>query len=960
MATRTRTSKAATVKVSSDVLKKSVTLGDLPEGPQSGGIFHILFPAMSMSSGPSLGPFWTPERDWQLYQTIFREGQWANAIFKAISKMASQSFEVDGDVPTRVRKAREMLMQFDAERGWVPGLAKHLQAFLLTGNGAALEIVHQTGAPGSKVLGLIHLDTFRVTRTGDPDFPAIYRDAKGREHVMKAHQVMLLSDMPDQSELWYGVGHCLKGDSRVRFADGSTPYIRDIVRKRMTGPVASLGSDGTVVSKAIIGWHENPIAGRGLVNLRGSVSSRATGRSHRNVWLTGDHPVLTPMGYRRADAIQDGDPITTEWPGLNEKQLQLVIASVLGDAHIDRRYGGRARISWGHSQKQADWLRIKVRVLPEFGICERTNGGFVWAQSKAQPALIEIHEQCYDAHGKKCVPPDLLIEHLSPFLLAVWYLDDGWITDRNPNPRNRSARAHIGNAGGPPGNSDEFAAILRWAGFECSTSAARKGRDVHFSVAGSAAFFQTIGPYVPPSMRYKVPDWAPPFDAGLWNPGTTPRFVDQAVVEARKGRADCTVYCVDVEETHNFISSGIVVHNCAAERAYKAIIRLEAIENYLYEKTTGKRPLAIHIVNGVNEAQLRNAVLLAKQDASAKGLITYMGAAIVAMVDPTATPSVATIDLASLPDGFEAMDERKNAYLTYANAIGIDPQLLDPDLLASRAMGTGAQSKVIAEKMEGIGLSAWRKQFEHQINEHALDEKTTFAFEEVDLDAKRKEADTKAVWATILQTLTVSSVITSTQALQMGVDWEIIPEEFLPEDMTPDTALTDEAKPEGEALLEQPQPAVPVTGVDGVLLEEVMQTVRSAVGSKISEARKMGQEEAGRREAYKALQVAASALVEAETKDVDLATAVSEGLKELAKSLATPAPITVLNMVPEQKAAPITFAPVIQQPAIQVQLPLTIEMPAWDEESRVVRDDAGRMTGTRTRRTPVSAGKGEK
>ena len=139
-----------------------------------------------------------------------------------------------------------------------------------------------------------------------------------------------------------------------------------------------------------------------------------------------------------------------------------------------------------------------------------------------------------------------------------------------------------------------------------------------------------------------------------------------------------------------------------------------------------------------------------------------------------------------------------------------------------------------------------------------------------------------------------------------------------------------------------------------------MQTVRSAVGSKISEARKMGQEEAGRREAYKALQVAASALVEAETKDVDLAILFAEGLKQLAKSLATPAPVTVLNMVPEQKAAPITVQNVIEQPAIQVQLPLTIEMPPWDEESQVVRDEQGRMTGTRTRRTPVSSGKGEK
>jgi hypothetical protein len=119
----------------------------------------------------------------------------------------------------------------------------------------------------------------------------------------------------------------------------------------------------------------------------------------------------------------------------------------------------------------------------------------------------------------------------------------------------------------------------------------------------------------------------------------------------------------------------------------------------------------------------------------------------------------------------------------------------------------------------------------------------------------------------------------------------------------------------------------------------------------------LGQEEAARREAYRALQVAASALVEAETKDVDLAILFAEGLKQLAKSLATPAQVTVKNIIPEQKAVPITFAPVIEQPAIQVQLPLTIEMPPWDEQSEVIRDGAGRMTGTRTRRTPVKAGK---
>jgi hypothetical protein len=53
---------------------------------------------------------------------------------------------------------------------------------------------------------LVHLDTFRVTRTGDPDFPAIYRDRRGVEHVLKPEEVIALSDMPDQAELWNGVG----------------------------------------------------------------------------------------------------------------------------------------------------------------------------------------------------------------------------------------------------------------------------------------------------------------------------------------------------------------------------------------------------------------------------------------------------------------------------------------------------------------------------------------------------------------------------------------------------------------------------------------------------------------------------------------------------------------------------------------------------------------------------------
>ena len=326
-----------------EVIKGSVTAHD--DMPAQSGVLHFYFP-LAGSEGPALLPYWTPGRDWQLWQTLFRESQWANAISKAITKMAAKSWDIDSEIPARSRRAQELLLQFDAGRGWVHGLAKHLQAFLLTENGAFIEIVRAKG----RIIGLVHLDTFRVVRTGDPDYPAIYRDRRGVEHVLKTEEIIAISDMPDQAELWNGVGHS------------------------------------------------------------------------------------------------------------------------------------------------------------------------------------------------------------------------------------------------------------------------------------------------------------------------------------------------------------------ASARAYRTICKMEAIERYLLEKVTGSRVLGLHIVNGVSTKQIKEVITSAKEQRADEGYVTYMGSVVMGAIDPTSTPSVASIPFAEIPDGFDAEKERRNAYLIYANAIGIDPQLLDPDLVATRALGTGAQSRVIAEKAEALGL----------------------------------------------------------------------------------------------------------------------------------------------------------------------------------------------------------------------------------------------------------------
>lgn len=189
-----------------EILDHSVTKRDWNDKPYP-GVFNFMLPA-PMSGGLDLPPFWTPVRDWVLYSTLFRESMWSAAISIAISKIVAMGFDVDSEIPIRARRAQSLFLNMDAGKGYVAGLQKHLQAFTLTDNGGPIEIVRSSSAAGSRIIGLVPLDSFRTLRTGDADIPAIYQDLRGGWHEMRDYEVMLLSDMPDQSDRWYNVGHC--------------------------------------------------------------------------------------------------------------------------------------------------------------------------------------------------------------------------------------------------------------------------------------------------------------------------------------------------------------------------------------------------------------------------------------------------------------------------------------------------------------------------------------------------------------------------------------------------------------------------------------------------------------------------------------------------------------------------------------------------------------------------------
>lgn len=407
------------------------------------GVYHFIVPWTGYGYGqdrfalpPDPPAYWSPARDDVLRATIYRESAWDTAVAIAIAKMVSQAWEVEGEVPLRVRRAQDLLLATP----WVRFISMQVRDYLLTDNGCFFGLERASRARGAKIVGLYHLDSRRCTRTGDADVPVLYRDRLGGEHELKDYQVVMLSDEPDPSEMWNGIGHC------------------------------------------------------------------------------------------------------------------------------------------------------------------------------------------------------------------------------------------------------------------------------------------------------------------------------------------------------------------AGARAYHKVYKLASIETFVSEKVSGRRPLAVHLVNGITSKQLDDAIASAQQQAAQKGTQVYMGAVIAALMGDVA-PQLVTIPLAEIPTGFDPALERKDAQLTYANALGLDPQDINPDLLASRAMGTGAQSQVIDDKARGKTLSVFRQAYTHALNEFVFPDTVSMHFVENDLRDQKQLADVQTGRAGVLSSYVTMGAITPEQALQVAVDADDLPREFLVQDVTAGETLSDTERP---------------------------------------------------------------------------------------------------------------------------------------------------------------------
>lgn len=380
---------------------------------------------------------------------------------------------------------------------------------------------------------------------------------------------------------------CLNHSSVIMTEHGSSTIGR-LVRTKSTTRVWSVDADGKCVLKPIVGWHRiggnyrlDPPIKWFSVRTEFSIDGRWGDLASR---YTSDHKLMTRDGWKRIDQIQLGDEIATGTEALTAIERQIVLGSVLGDGSLcQKNPSGGVQFTMSHAQKQLPYLEWKASLFGQgMPITKVKSAGTAVLYGRqinhqahfaavlpTSMEMLALRRAAYSGRKNEITIGDWAAE-LDWLGLAILYQDDGCLVKDSVRIYTLSM-SH---------ESIERLREIMSRRFNLGTSiynATSIGRT--YTMGGevltlpkyhSDFFFQRIAQYVHPCMRYKLPEKYHGF-AFDERPRDTPRgqlfarvieVYSNPVAVSHRGSLR-TSYCIDVQDTHNFITaSHEVAHNC--------------------------------------------------------------------------------------------------------------------------------------------------------------------------------------------------------------------------------------------------------------------------------------------------------------------------------------------------------------------------------------------------------------
>jgi len=262
---------------------------------------------------------------------------------------------------------------------------------------------------------------------------------------------------------------------------------------------------------------------------------------------------------------------------------------------------------------------------------------------------------------------------------------------------------------------------------------------------------------------------------------------------------------VDFSDMESPIESMNGVGICALSRVFRTSHILQSVMIYKDEKVSGRYNRAIHITNADPDL-LQDQIEQTASHNNNIGARRYSQPVIASTFDPSATPSVATIELSSYPDGFDEGDTNNWAVAVLALGFGVDYGFLAP--LPGKGLGTSAQSETQAKAAKGKSSRQFMSMITQSLNFRGiLPASTQFQFDDNDIDAQESQEKMSKMRAETRKMMIDNGEITSSVARQMAVDDGDLSRVYLSmmgtDDVTPVVTTEGESNIEAEIAIEE-------------------------------------------------------------------------------------------------------------------------------------------------------------
>jgi hypothetical protein len=379
---------------------------------------------------------------------------------------------------------------------------------------------------------------------------------------------------------------CLPNNSEILTEDG-IKTIKEIVDTKYTGKVLSINSNGDFEFNRVLAHHVKDNLDKKWVDV---ICSNL--KSNKRLVCTDDHqigivedcfnpeikfiPAKDSLGkYLIKNPVKNSNAMFNITKIFNKDQIECLIGTILGDACITKH----GNIQFNHCFIQKEYIEEKVNIFNGTNIKEFVNAGF-GNKTNAIRASIDSNQQTKKLrtmlyiNGKKTVKN--IINMITEKSLAYWYMDDGNIV-KVKNKNNDSYYCMLNTQGFSLEDhkllvsmfKDKFNIDAKIDEYNMNYKNQKKTYfRLRLNMDSSKKLFNLVAPYINECMKYKLsPEYRNIEKIKINN--TRIEYALQEIKEVKYISKDFNnkylsskLYDIEVENAHNFIANGSLVHNC--------------------------------------------------------------------------------------------------------------------------------------------------------------------------------------------------------------------------------------------------------------------------------------------------------------------------------------------------------------------------------------------------------------